>query len=316
MRRVRGFEGARRSLLVALALLGYPNTACRRSTPEASDGVAAGSAPAASARTIAAPSITPSAALPDAPPPKVPCRVSTGTGRLEAPSSTLGPRSELNGKRFVVLAEGERISLRHERTQRELSLLGPGRFLPCVRGDELVLVIEGGVKSSPGVGVHAGGEVVLATPFGLVRYADAAADLKVTASRLSLKVQAGEASFDPAPRKATEAVRPKAVRGPNGSIDATKTADAEIALERCRSAETSSRALEKPPRPAGSARAALGTWAVESFEARRRARLACALARVVIAGRPLAERRRLEDLLESRESDAKGAALAPPAEKK
>lgn len=315
MRRDRGFTGARRFLLVALPALAFA-AACRRSAPDAADNSASASARHESAPKSAVASARPSAGIPAPARPKAPCRVTTGSGSLEAPKEPIGPRSELYGTRFVELAADERISLRHERTQRELTLLGPGRFLPCARGDEQVLVLQGGVKSTPGVGAHAGGEVVLATPFGLVRYADAGLHLQVSPARLALGVNTGEAQFDPPPRDAAVEAKPKSVRGPNGKLDVTKAARAEVAVERCRSAEASSRALEKPPRPAGSARAALGTWAVASFEARRAARLACALSRVVIESRPEPERRRLEDLLASRESDPKAAPLPAPAQKK
>lgn len=300
-------------LPVALIALGFP-AACRRSTPDSTAG--AGSARSPSSRSAAPAKVSANAGAAVGSPPKAPCRVSTGIGTLEAPDAVLGPRSELDGTRFVTLAAGQRLSLRHERTQRELTLLGPGRFLPCVDGGEQVLVVEGGVKSTAGVGAHAGGEVVLATPFGLLRYADAGVDVKVAPSRLSLEVQAGEATFDAPPNRGASEPKPKRLRGPKAVFEATKAADAETAVEHCRSARASSGALARPPRLAGSARAELGTWAVASFEARRRARLACSLARVVIASRPEAERKHLGDLLEGRESGSESAAPAPKTEKK
>jgi hypothetical protein len=324
MRRDRCFEGARRWCVVALlALLTAP--ACRCSQPDASEAMPSASAPKASLGSAHSTAPSANAAKP---PLKAPCRVTTGTGTLEGPNEAVGPRTGLDGTRFVVLAAGERISLRHERTERELALLGPGRFLPCHGGDEQVLVVSGGVKSNAGVGVHAGGEVVIATPFGVVRYVDAAVDMTVEASQLSVHVLAGEVSFDDPPDKAGERRSTSvlgAARGtrptkldlpPPDTLVSPKAADPKMAVEHCRSTRASSRAFEKPPRPAGSARAALGTWAVASFEARRAARLACALARVVIESRPEPERRRLEDLLESRESRPKAAASPPPAEKK
>ncbi len=298
----------------ALIALGFA-PACRRSTPDSTAGAGSARAPSSSSAAPAKASAAASAGAPS-PLPKAPCRVSTGAGTLEAPATMLGPRSELDGTRFVTLAADQRLSLRHERTQRELTLLGPGRFLPCVDGGEQVLVVEGGVKSTAGVGAHAGGEVVLATPFGLLRYADAGVDVKVAPSRLSLEVQAGEATFDAPPKKGASEPKPKRLRGPKAVFEATKAADAETAVERCRSARTSSGALARPPRLAGSARAELGTWAVASFEARRRARLACSLARVVIASRPEAERKHLDDLLEGPESGSEDAAPAPKTEKK
>jgi hypothetical protein len=321
MRRHRCFEGAHCFLILALIAL-VPAPACRCSEPHASRGTPSASAPKVNVKSAA-----PSAQAP-APPPKLPCRVVTGSGTLEAPNEVIGPRRGLDGTRFVALAEGERLTLRHERTQRELALLGPGRFLPCQRGDELLLVVRGGVKSNSGVGVHAGGEVVIATPFGLVRYADAAVEVKVKESVVSIGVDAGEVFFDSPPHEPGDQPHSSRLRGapyappsPTDLPDADsmvypKAADPKLTVARCRDAEAASRKLEKPPRPAGSARAALRTWAVASFEARRAARLACALARVVIESRPEPERRRLEDLLESQESRVKGAASPPPAEKK
>jgi hypothetical protein len=317
MRRGRSFEAARRCFSLALvALVGAP--ACKCSEPQSSRSTPSASAPNASAKNAA--SAVASAEIAK-PPPKAPCRITTGRATLE-PNEAVGARTGLDGTRFVVLAEGERISLRHERTQRELALRGPGRFLPCPGGEEQVLVVSGGVKSTAGVGVHAGGEVVLATPFGVVRYVDAAVDVTVKASQLSVDVLTGEVSFDAPPAKAGELPNTrvlgaaKGARPPPAKLVSPKAGDPTIAVEHCRSARAASQALGKPPRPAGSARAALGTWAVASFEARRAARLACALARVVIESRPEPERRRLEDLLESQESRVKGAAPPPPAEKK
>lgn len=307
----RRFGGALRPLGVALAaLFAAHGSACRRAEPEGTRSQAA----RASASATARPSARPHTLV--APAAKAPCRVGAGTGTLEAPAQPLRARSELDGKRFVSLAAGERLSVRHERTTRELTLAGPGRFLPCARGEEQVLVVEGGVTSALGVGAHAGGEVVIATPFGLVRYADAAVDVKVAPSRLSLRVAAGDVVFDAPPGKPGAEPKPKTLRGPKGILDATKRADAALTLERCLSARATSQKLEKPPRPSGSARAPLGSWAVASFEARRGARLACALARAVIAGLPEPERRRLEDQLESPNSAGGSSTRALPAEKK
>lgn len=311
--RERCFGGARRPLAVAIAVLSAASSgACRRAESERTQGSAT-----AGAATLPAPSSnTRSSAAAPLPRPKAPCRVSVGTGTLEASKEALAPRSELDGRRFVLLAAGERLSLRHERTTREFTLLGPGRFLPCAEGDERVLVVEGGVTSALGVGAHAGGEVVLATPFGLLRYADAAVDVKVAKARLSLSVAAGEVLFDAPPRKPGEEPKPKAVRGPKGALSVGQRADAALAVERCRSAQTQSKKLEKPPRPSESARASLGTWAVASFEARRGARLACALAQAALAGLPEPARRRLEDQLNSPDWPPGSAASARPAEKK
>jgi hypothetical protein len=246
--------------------------------------------------------------------PAAPCRVVVGAGTLEATGEKLGPRAPLDGRRFVSLAEGERLSLRHERTTREFTLHGPGRFLPCFQGEEQLLVVRGRAASPVGIGTHAGGEVVLATPFGVVKYPDAELEATVTEQRLSLKVLAGEATFvsQVAELESKKAPTARVLRGPKGVLEITKAVDATSAVAACRAADDASRALRKPPAPAApaaSARAALGAWAVSSFEARRTARIACALARTASASLSEPERSRLWDLLDSQDQRQDGREL-------
>jgi hypothetical protein len=314
-----------RGVLTGLALLAGSLFASGCRKPD--DGGKKQVTPAASSQTKPVPR-APSAVVQPKSAARAPCRVVVGSGTLEETGEKLGPRAPLDGKRFVSLAEGERLSLRHERTSREFTLNGPGRFLPCFQGEEQLLAVRGSVTSPVGIGTHAGGEVVLATPFGVVKYADAELLAIVTEERLSLAVKAGEATFVPqvAELDSKKPPAPRVLRGPKGALAITKAVDAKLAVAQCRTAGDASRALSKPPRataPTPSARASLGSWAVSSFEARRKARIACALARTASANLSEPERTRLWDLLESQDQSLDrrelraGVALDQvPAEKK
>jgi hypothetical protein len=320
--RSRGFPAFGRGWFTGLALAcgALVASGCGKS----GEGAQKHAAPAASSQNKPV-AKAPSAMVPPKPAAQAPCRVVVGTGTLERTGEKLGPRAPLDGKRFVSLAEGERLSLRHERTTREFTLKGPGRFLPCFQAEEQLLVVHGTVTSPVGVGTHAGGEVVLATPFGVVKYADAELEATVAEKRLSLKVLAGEATFVPqlTEPEGQKPLATRVLRGPKGVLDVAKGVDAALAVAQCRTESDASRALRKPPppaAPAASTRRALGAWAVLSFDARRRARIACALARTASAGLSEPERGRLWDLLESQDPSLElGAGLAldqVPPEKK
>lgn len=242
-------------------------------------------APAASARASARPAPVPrppsSAGAPK--PAPVGCRVLTLQGN--APSAPK-PGDLLDGRSFFELPEGAVLSLRHSETTRELTLKGPGRFRACPKGEELVAVTRGTVTTTSGPGARAGAEVRLATPFGVVRFADAALTLRVTAEEAAVSVTQGYAVVDGRTKEDGPAQSP--VSGPRGRSTFRGRSDAKALVAAC---EKQAAGLATPV-PAGSASENLGRWAVERLKARQAARYACsrALAAVGLVEGPDADR--------------------------
>jgi hypothetical protein len=197
-----------------------------------------------------------------------------------APAPAVGTLFE--GKEWLELGAFE-VVLRHASTTRELSLRGPGRFLPCFLGTETVLVAAGWVKTTAGAGARAGAEVVLATPFGTLHFADAALEARVGERELEVKVETGVATLVPAagPKPGADACAPDQVLGPKSKKRLSGAVDAKALIERC--GEASSPLGTTPP-TAPSARSELGKWSVAQLRARQTARWACATARAA-AGR-------------------------------
>jgi hypothetical protein len=192
----------------------------------------------------------------------------------------------VDGVDWLDLGDKAEVVLRHALTTRELTVRGPGRFLPCFLGTETVLVAEGSVVTTAGAGARAGAEVILATPFGTLHFADAGLEVRVTERALDVKVATGIATLVPAAAapaspdaSATELVlAPKSRKKIGGAVAV------EDLVARCGEA---SRVLDQPPPGVSGtpgARAALGKWSVEQLKARQAARWACATARAA-AGR-------------------------------
>jgi hypothetical protein len=249
------------------------------------------------------PSARPSArASSTAPPPIVPkpaltthgCRVLGVKGRPAPNTPAVG--TLLHTHEWIDLPNGVELELKHTETTRELSLLGPGRFLACADGAEAVLVARGSVTTTPGPGSRAGAEVELGTPLGVVHYADAALELDVTEGRLALQVKQGAAGLA-ASDEAAQGAEPAPVRGPKGKLTLTGKVDAKALVFRCTGArQLVATEAGKPPPTAGPER---GAWAVGLVKARQASRLACARARAAVGSLDGSERARLDDQLDA-----------------
>jgi hypothetical protein len=210
------------------------------------------------------------------------------------------------GRSFIELGPGE-IVLRHAATTRELSLKGPGRFLPCFLGTETVLVARGSVKTTAGAGARAGAEVVLATPFGTLHFADAALEARVAERELDIRIENGVVTLVPATGKpSADAGTTDLVLGPKSKKRLSSEVDVKLLLERCGEA---SRPLGTAPPTAPSARSELGKWSVEQLKARQTARWACATARAATGRAEEPERTRLSREIESIDRVWLGAGL-------
>jgi hypothetical protein len=230
------------------------------------------------------------------------CRVITVRPKKGAPadasSGTQAPAvgTAFEGRHFIDLGDETEIALRHGTTTRELTLRGPGRFLPCFLGTETVLIATGTVKTTAGAGARAGAEVILATPLGALHFADAALEVGVGERELDVRVYTGGATLVLASgqKNVADGGPPDLVLGPNGRkrlSGADVTADI---VSRCREAAGVLGASPPAPAPsASSSRTLLGQWSVAQLRARQGTRWACAIARAAVGRLDGPERDRL-----------------------
>jgi len=232
------------------------------------------------------------------PPPTIHgCRV-LGLRGKPAPAGTPGVGTLLHDRIWLELADGVELQLKHSETTRELSLLGPGRFLACADGSESVLVARGVVSTTPGPGSRAGAEVELGTPFGVVHYADAALRLDVREAALTLEVQQGAAAISANEEgEHPDGGETPPVRGPKGKLTLSGKVDAAKLVERCSGARSA--ISTKTAAPAPSAGPERGAWAVGLLNARKAARLACSRARAATGRLEGNEEGRLDDQLDA-----------------
>jgi hypothetical protein len=266
-------------LLVALVVSFTLGAAlgCQRKQPPAPSDASVSLAPSASALpspvSASAAAATASATARELQ--KAPCRAMrvTGTVRTEH-GQELATQSALDGREWLDIGARSELVVRHGASARELSLHGPGRFLPCRSGLEQVLIGEGTLRSSPGTGVRPGAEVWVATPFGALRYADADLELVVTRLSLELKVRGGQAFAEAA--AALKGPPDGHVKGPQGRASVRERPDASALVLAC---ERAARAAESSAQRLLSAKPAeLGQLAAAQLRSRRDARGHCLVA--------------------------------------
>jgi hypothetical protein len=152
--------------------------------------------------------------------------------------------------------------------------------LVCPSGEESVLVASGVFSSTAGPGSRAGAEVLVGTPLGTVRYADANLRIDVRPKSLELNVKQGNALFDRAADSTTVAPATQTLDGPKGRVSIAASTDATGLVQRCSELRSSITRGHKPAAPAAaSAGPLLGSWAVTQLKTRQAARIACASAR-------------------------------------
>jgi hypothetical protein len=249
-----------------VAAVGLTSLACRSRT---APSPAASASASMSARPRPRP---PSSALAPRPAP-IGCRVLSVKG-----DATGAPRvgELLDGRSFFDVAADAEVALRHSETTRELALKGPGRFRACPKGEELVAVTRGKVRTTSGPGARAGAEVRLATPFGVVHFGDAALELDVSDKQADVRISQGTAAID-GRTEADGAPSPKPVSGPKGRASFRgRTAPADLVAE-CVKLATAGR-QGAPPAASSVPSANLGQWAVERLKARQATRYACSRA--------------------------------------
>ena len=270
--------------------------ACDASKPGPAGAGSASSARPAESRASAQPAIAP------VQPPKAAegCRALSVTG--DAP---LEPGALLEGANWLVLPRGARISVRHGASARELSFEGPGRAVICRDGEEQVLLAAGRITTSAGPGARPGAEVLIATPFGLVRYGDATLEVRTAGRKTEVVSRAGEAWLELA-HGASLRGEPKLLPGKKASLSGPPAVTPESSAAACAAAavtaKDSARALLDPAGTTAPDAGSLGARAAAQVRDRRAARYACAIAAAAIGQlKDPAERDRLGTELERSE---------------
>ena len=240
-------------------------------------------ASASAASSVAPPAQEPktAAALAEARPA---CRALAITGVATVDGVPLAPFALLDGTRWVELAAGASLALRHTATSREFKLIGPGHALPCRDGSEQILLADGQLSTSANLGVRPGAEVLIATPEGVVHYGDAALDLELGGKGLFVRIKQGEAWVEPLERSKAAFENPvrsgAEVRLPRTSTQASSLVNA------CeRAAETARASAERVlARVAQAGSDSLGVRAAVHMRERSKARTACAIATAAAFG--------------------------------
>lgn len=288
-----------------LALVVCTLTGCQRDRESASSAPSA--APSASVQqappTPTAPA-APTAASATEPPPTTlgapACRAMTVKGAARTAQGTpLAPMTPLDGETPIELERGAEVALRFPASAREIVLRGPGRLLPCRKGAEQLLVVTGTVVSAPGTGVRPGAELWIGTPFGSVRYGDAAFELSVQPTQWTIQVRSGTVWTTPPPK---DRGRPADGRWTGGEKHTARgVADPDALVRECQSLAERARSAAQDVL-AGGARG-LGERARAQLLMRQQARGAClAAAAAALRVEDPARRSRLEDQI--RHADA------------
>jgi hypothetical protein len=235
----------------------------------------ASAAESATALVSATPEVSATPALPRRDPA---CRALRVEGDAKVGDSVLLQGAELDGSEWVRLGQGASISLKHASTGREIALAGPAVFRACRRGREQVLLAEGKVTIGTGMGARPGAEVLIATPVGGVRYADAEFSLVLDQKRLSVEVRAGQVEVDPAvPATSASKASKSPLHAKDKLVIALGKPDVTALMRSCKEA---AEAAESSARRVGDRNAPepLGERAQAHVRARKTARAACTIA--------------------------------------
>jgi hypothetical protein len=257
----------RRVSAVALVLCALGSGCKRKPTPPP--------APSAPASSLA--SAPPVVSAPFVPRPVPGCRALAVKGLVTLGDSGVVVGSLLDGDRWLTLASGATLSIKHTQSGRELELIGPATAMVCRRGAEQVLLAAGQVSTSSGMGARPGAEVLIATPTGTLRYGDAALDADLGPRALRVNVKQGEAWLEPEALGAPAFSNP--LRPPKGrALLAARPLDTKKLLASCETAakraEAGARAVVAPGPDAGP----LGERVAAHVKERAEARAACAVA--------------------------------------
>jgi hypothetical protein len=225
------------------------------------------------------------APLPAAPAPAGPlgCRVVSATGSAARDSGTaVRAGDRFVGSDWLELGKGSSLHLKHGASGREWTVSGPARLLPCVDGQEELIVAEGKLRTEAGAGVRPGAQVLIGTPFGSLRYADASADLDISSDALKLRVSSGDTWLSPVDGKrgAAPGAETHTLSSQSAQRGKRDRLTAAAAVAACQKAAEQSEALAKSLR--APATAGFGKLAAEHVRARELAHASCASATAAV----------------------------------
>lgn len=103
------------------------------------------------------------------------------------------PREPISGERWIELESKSKLDVKHSAGGREYSILGPALVLPCRDGREQIVLARGELITSVGAGARPGAMVLIATPFGVVRYGEATLTVKAETRHARVRVESGAA---------------------------------------------------------------------------------------------------------------------------
>lgn len=281
--RVRPVAAPIAAVLLAAALGG-----CDEDEPSSADRPPAVASAARSAPPAPGPEPSASAAAPassDQPPqlvraPARVCRAIAVRGEVTTPEARpIASMDPLDETGWLELGEGASVTVRHAQSTRELTFDGPGKVWPCYHEDEQFIVHSGTVHARAGAGARPGAEVVIATPFGVVRYGDS--DLTATvAGSLEVEVRSGEAWVEgPGSEPAPETV------SAHQSTSRTDSEAVELLVQRCKDTAERARERARAVLDRSKDRSTLGQRAAEHLRARQEARKACGIAVAAVGPR-------------------------------
>ncbi|MDB4998529.1 MAG: hypothetical protein JWM74_5961 [Myxococcaceae bacterium] len=293
-----------RSALTALltsCAMAAGSTACVKDPPTDNSSKPAPSASASTATaTNPAPLLDAGMVVTDATAPRLACRaiaVVAGDGGGGALMLKVGDL--MAEEAFLDLEPGARITTKHPRTTREMTVVGPAHARFCVGFEDETWLASGTFKSSAGSGEAPGTEAWIVTPYGVARYSAGSVSAKVD-SGLEVTVTSGVAhvwSGEPSSDGGTntwEKVATGTVKARGGvtkePLDA-RSAKREVA--RCRAAADAARSLAISMTPDGGPPTDLARLAGEHVVARREGRAACGVARLRVALLPPSDERTL-----------------------
>ncbi len=292
------------ALLVGVALSGCNNT---RPSTAGADSSSSASRPRSSAPKV--PTTRPTVRRPKRPA----CRIVKATGKSRiVGGGPLKAGLALRGTQFLELEKDAQVVVRHAVSTREVQLFGPSRAMPCVNGDEHVLLSRGELRSVAGPGARPGAQVVVAHPWGTASYGNAL--IKVTVTDKSAKVVAvsGEAWLTTTaksklrgPAHLTNAKQQSVASGPASAKELVRACEATATA----SMEKAKAVLKSPGPDSGP----LGERAAIHLKARQAARAACFSAGAAAGLEPdPAEFRRLAGSLKIANSRWKSVPKAGP----
>lgn len=182
----------------------------------------------------------------------------------------------LAGTEPIELETGSQLHFKHTASGREWTVRGPARLVPCVDGEEEIILALGSLRAELGAGLRPGAEVLVGTPFGGVRYAHAQAEIVVSAAGLRVEASAGEVWL-----RAAEPAPERRVSGTLRRSKAERLQPAQ-AVESCARAAAEAETLAESVLAAGEA--GLGKRAAAHVRARKLARSRCASATATVLG--------------------------------